>query len=173
MHHPQPTFAIAEAPGDPRPACLAGSSDHRRAAGLSLLELLITLALMALVVAIAVPMLGSGVSTTQLRAAARELAAGLRLARSEAVAGRADTLLSIDLARRSFRVASHREDHALPSGVELKLFTAQRDLVSATAGAIRFFPDGGSTGGRVTVASGERKFDIDVDWLTGRVSISD
>ena len=57
--------------------------------------------------------------------------------------------------------------------VELKLFTAQSDLVSDKVGAIRFFPDGGSNGGRVTLAAGERKFDIDIDWLTGRVAILD
>ena len=38
---------------------------------------------------------------------------------------------------------------------------------------MRFFADGGSNGGRVTLAAGERKFDIDIDWLTGRVAIQD
>ena len=38
---------------------------------------------------------------------------------------------------------------------------------------LRFVPDGGSNGGRITVASGARKFDVDVDWLTGRVAILD
>jgi general secretion pathway protein H len=61
----------------------------------------------------------------------------------------------------------------LPPRVELKLFTAQRDIVNDTTGAIRFYPDGGSNGGRITVASGERKFEVDVDWLTGRVAILD
>jgi general secretion pathway protein H len=55
----------------------------------------------------------------------------------------------------------------------LKLFTAQKDLVDEKVGSIRFFPDGGSNGGRITVASGERKFEVDVDWLTGRVAILD
>jgi len=52
--------------------------------------------------------------------------------------------------------------HALPSGIDLKLFTAQRDLVNDKVGAIRFFPDGGSNGGRITLAVGERKYDVDV-----------
>jgi general secretion pathway protein H len=53
----------------------------------------------------------------------------------------------------------------------MKLYTAQADLVSDAVGSVRFFPDGGSTGGRVTIAAGERKFDVDIDWLTGRVAI--
>jgi general secretion pathway protein H len=61
--------------------------------------------------------------------------------------------------------------HKLAQQLELKLFTAQSDLVNDNVGAIRFFADGGSNGGRITLASGERKFNVDVDWLTGRVAI--
>ena len=63
--------------------------------------------------------------------------------------------------------------HRLPERIELKLYTAQRDLVNDNVGAIRFFPDGGSDGGRITLTAGTRKYDVDVDWLTGRVAILD
>ena len=63
--------------------------------------------------------------------------------------------------------------HSLPRELELKLYTAQQEVASERKGAIRFYPDGSSTGGRITVASGERKFLVDVDWLTGRVTIGD
>ena len=145
----------------------------RVARGFSLLELLIVLMLMAIVASMIVPMmLGGGVSTTALRGAAREVAAGLRLARSEAVASRREAVLTLDLADRSFIVNGNPRKHALPRDVELKLYTAQRDLVSESVGSVRFFPDGGSSGGRVTLASGERRFDVDIDWLTGRVVIA-
>ena len=49
---------------------------------------------------------------------------------------------------------------------------AQYMISDDKVGAIRFYPDGSSTGGRITVASGERKYLVDVDWLTGRVSIA-
>ena len=146
---------------------------RRFAQGFTLIELLVVLTVMGVIAAMVVPMmLGSGVSTTALRSAAREVAAGLRFARSEAVAHRRETVLTIDLADRSFVVDRDPRRHALPRALELKLYTAQRDLVSETVGAVRFFPDGGSTGGRVTLASGERKFDVDIDWLTGRVAIA-
>lgn len=141
--------------------------------GLTLLEILIVLALMAIVAGVVFPMLGGPVSTNELRASARQLAAGLRMARSEAVAQRRETFLAVDVAGRRFKVDRDPKEHALPSRVDLKLFTAQNDLVDESVGSIRFFPDGGSNGGRITVASGERKFDVDIDWLTGRVSISD
>jgi len=145
-----------------------------RARGMTMIEILVVLAIMAIGAAIVVPMVGgTGASNGDLRAAARQIAAGLRHARSEAITSRRETVLTLDLERRSFRVAQEQRDVTLPAKVELKLFTAQSDLVNEKQGAIRFFPDGGSNGGRVTVASGERKYEVDVDWLTGRVAILD
>jgi general secretion pathway protein H len=143
----------------------------KRASGFSLLELLIVLSIMAVVTAIVIPVFGNGVSTTQLKTAARQLASGLRLARSEAVSQRRQTFLVLDVAGRRFKVGSDTKEYPLPHDVELKLFTAQNDLVDDKVGSIRFFPDGGSNGGRITVASGTRKYEVDVDWLTGRVAI--
>ena len=141
--------------------------------GVTLLELLIVIALMAIVAGFVIPRFGGPISTSELRASARQLAAGLRLARSEAVSERRETFLVLDVAGKRFKVDREPREHPLPSRIELKLFTAQNDLVSADVGSIRFFPDGGSNGGRITVASGPRKFDVDVDWLTGRVAILD
>jgi general secretion pathway protein H len=141
--------------------------------GLTLLEILIVIALMAIVAGFVIPMFGGPVTTSELRASARQLAAGLRLARSEAVSERRETFLVLDVAGKRFKVDRDAKEHALPSRIELKLFTAQNDLVNDSVGSIRFFPDGGSNGGRITVASGARKFDVDVDWLTGRIAILD
>ena len=153
-------------------ACVRGSR-RVQSRGVTLLELLIVLSIMAIVAAMVVPMFGGGVSTGELKGAARQVAAGLRLARSEALATRQETRVVLDLERRTFQVERDAHEHALPQRIELKLFTAESDLVSDKVGAIRFFPDGGSNGGRVSLAVGERKYDVDVDWLTGRVAILD
>ena len=145
----------------------------RTNAGVTLLELLVVLVIMAIIAGMTIPMLGAGVSTTELKSAARQVAAGLRLARSEAVASRQDTRVLLDLEHRTFQVERDARVHALPREMQMKLFTAQSDLVDENVGAIRFFPDGGSNGGRVTLASGERSYQVDVDWLTGRVAILD
>jgi general secretion pathway protein H len=142
-----------------------------RCRGLTLLELLIVLVLIGLMAAVTIPILGSGVSTTELKSAAREVAAGLRTARSQAVAQRTESVLLIDVAARAFSIPPDARVHPINREIVLKLYTAQRDIVNENVGAIRFYPDGGSTGGRVTLAAGERKYDVDVDWLTGRVAI--
>ncbi len=140
---------------------------------MTLIEILVVLAIIGLLTALVMPMLGPGVSNSELKSAARQIASGLRLARSEAMATGAERFLTLDLEGRRFMVGSDARAHPLPKDVEMKLFTAQNDLVDDKVGAIRFYPDGGSNGGRVTVASGERKFEVDVDWLTGRIAILD
>jgi len=150
------------------------AAPRNASAGVTLLELLIVLTIMAIAAAFVYPMFGgTGVSTADLKSAARQVAAGLRFARSEALATRQETRVMLDLEQRTFRIDRDASVHALPKLMEMKLFTAQSDLVNDRVGAIRFFPDGGSNGGRVTLASGTRKYEIDIDWLTGRVAILD
>lgn len=149
------------------------TAPRSRQRGLTLLELIIVIALMAILAGVTLPMFGPGVSTSQLRSSARQVAAGLRTARSEALAQRRETFLVVDVAGKRFKVDQETAEHKLPAGIAITLFTAQNDLVDGNVGAIRFFPDGGSNGGRITLAAGERKFEVDVDWLTGRIAILD
>lgn len=144
----------------------------RKAAGFTLLEIVLVLAIAVAIYAVllGVPMRGS---SADLKAAARTLASALRQAQSTAMATRHDATLSIDLQSREFLVAGEKEPRKLPDDIDLKLYTAESEVRSQRVGAIRFYPDGSSTGGRITVSSGERKFLVDVDWLTGRVSIED
>lgn len=144
-----------------------------RQAGFTLIELLVVLVIMAMAYTLASPMISSGVSGTELKASARQLAAGLRRARSEAVSRRQETVMTVDVDDRQFQLSGDQRIYHLPKSVAVQLFTAQSELVNGSAGAIRFFPDGGSTGGRITVTSLQRKYDVDINWLTGQVAILD
>ena len=128
---------------------------------------------MVMAYSLAAPLITSGVTSTELKASARQLAAGLRKARSEAVSQRRETVLAVNLDARHFQISSDQRLYRLPKDVEVTLFTAQSELVNASTGSIRFFPDGGSTGGRITLAARNRKYDVDVNWLTGQVVILD
>jgi general secretion pathway protein H len=141
--------------------------------GFTLLELLMVLVIAAAGYALVVRFTAGGVSGAELKSAARAVAAGLRDARGTAIARQESAALVLDLEHRSFEVSGRARARSLPERLELKLYTAQSEIVDEKRGAIRFYPDGSSTGGRVTVASGERRFLVDVDWLTGRVSIKE
>ena len=142
-------------------------------AGFTLIELLVVTVIMVMAYSLAGPLVSSGVSSTELKASARQLAAGLRKARSEAVTRRRETVLTVDVEGRRFQLSGDPRLYRLPKDVEVKLFTAQSELVNANTGSIRFFPDGGSTGGRITVTAKQRQYAVDVNWLTGQVAILD
>ncbi len=158
----------------PTECALPGAGRVSRApAGFTLLELIIVLAIGAVIYAVILAGPMRGASSADLKYAARTLASGLRQAQASAMATRRDALLTLDVEAREFTIPGDVEPHKLPDDVDLKLYTAQTEVSSGTRGAIRFYPDGSSTGGRITVAAGERKYLVDVDWLTGRVSIED
>ena len=61
----------------------------------------------------------------------------------------------------------------LPQGIVLELVTAEREMLAERRGGIRFFPDGSSGGGRVTLTLAGLERRVDVAWLTGRVTVSE
>jgi general secretion pathway protein H len=149
----------------------AGSS-RRRAGGFTLLELLVVLTLLSLLLIALPPVITSG-GGVGLKAAARDVAAGLRRAQGRAVATNREVAFVLDLNARRFRIGGEGEAKPLPDDLTLRLYTARSELVDAATGAIRFYPDGSSTGGEIALGSDTRAYHVAVDWLTGRVSIRD
>ena len=142
------------------------------AKGFTLFELLVVLVLVALTAAVSAPLLLKGLGRAEARGAAQDVAAALRRARSEAVVRNSDVVLTVDVDERSFRMDGAAA-HALPARLAVELYTAQTEQISADVGGIRFFPDGSSTGGEIVLADDGSKWHVQVEWLTGRVSIID
>lgn len=140
-------------------------------AGFTLLELLLVLLILGVAYGLAAPMLTDGSMGLELKAAARQVAAGLRATRSMAINRRTESVLTIDVENRTFQVDDDPKLHGFHKKLEVSLFTARSELQKETTGSIRFFPDGSSTGGRITMSAGQEKLSVDVDWLTGRVTI--
>lgn len=144
----------------------------KRQAGFTLLELLVVMVLMGLMYTLVPPMFTSG-GGAELRAAARQLAAGLRKTRNQAIISRQEAVLTVDVAARQFRVAGDARQFTLPREAQVNVFTAKSEAVDDKVAAIRFYPDGSSTGGGITLVNGGRQFRVDVDWLTGNVTLLD
>jgi general secretion pathway protein H len=143
------------------------------ARGFTLIEVMVVMAVLALMLVLISPTFSTGVTGVSLKAAARTLAGSLRHARSRAIALNEEVALAIDVETRRYAIVGGNTSGKLPGEGEIRLFTAQSELIDATSGTIRFFPDGGSTGGGVTFIDGERRYRVLVDWLTGQTSIHD
>jgi general secretion pathway protein H len=131
---------------------------------------ILALLVMALGAALTLPALVSP-GGSELRTATGTVVAGLRRAREEALNRQAPATLTVDVAARAFTVDASGEHRQLPARVRLSLFTARSEVEDEDRGRIRFFPDGSSTGGRVTLSGDGREYHVDVDWLTGQVRV--
>ena len=138
--------------------------------GFTLVELLVVLAVLALALAIVPPSLSGAIDKARFRNAQWDLVSALRHARSQAVNSQQAATVDINVKQGTMQVAGRRRDLSIPDDVDLTLVTAQREQLSEYEGAIRFYPDGSSTGGQVRFRRGNRAWSIEVDWLTGRVS---
>jgi len=137
--------------------------------GFTIIELIVVLVIMVMAAAITGPNLVRGLASIQLKSAARDVASALRHSRSYAVITANESEFYLNLEKNLYSVSGKKKVYHLSDSVRLKLVTAESEITGAEEGAIRFFPDGSSTGGRVTLEAEERKYHIDVNWLTGQV----
>jgi general secretion pathway protein H len=143
----------------------------RRSAGFSLLEVLLVVALIALAGTLAVAVARGGLDGMRLRSSARTLAAELRFTRAQAIASGRVQRFEIDPARHRWQAAGKHHGE-IPKALGVDFIGAREVQPDAGVGAIQFWPDGGSSGGRVRLSRGSAAWDVDVAWLTGRVSVA-
>jgi general secretion pathway protein H len=140
--------------------------------GFTLIELLVSLAIIGLALTLIAGYKPPWSRGLGLQATAGELAAGLRLARSEAILSNRSVAFDLDLIGHRYRVGTGTPRH-LPADLSLELLTISGEVLNGREGDIRFNPDGSSTGGRISLADGRRRIGVGVDWLTGRVTVAD
>jgi len=113
-----------------------------------------------------------GLASARINAASSELAGALRATRAQAIVRGHDQNFDLDTRANIYRdVKQH--DVRLPTGLRLSITSAKADQPNDHTGRIRFFPDGSSTGGRITLQSGRREWHVNVSWLTGEVRVVD
>ncbi|RLA49008.1 MAG: general secretion pathway protein GspH [Gammaproteobacteria bacterium] len=146
----------------------SGYSPRQAAEGFTLIELLAAITIMGLVLAVSIPASVRFYESIQYRQAVRDVITVLGSARYAAVnTGRAQDVI-INPKTNEVRLNDRRTQ--LPEGLNLVVTTA-REVNREDEGVIRFYPEGGSSGGGIDIerpgADGVR---ISVDWLVGRVS---
>ena len=143
---------------------------QHRVRGVSLLEMLLVVALIAGASVLAMAAFGGGMAGLQLRSEAREIAAQLRFTRTHAIATGQPQRFTINPQAHAWTAARNRSG-TVPDTLGVT-FTGARELQpSEGEGAIVFFADGASTGGRVQLRREQAAWNIDVGWLTGEVKL--
>ena len=132
--------------------------------GFSLIELIVVLAVLSIVAVAVAPLATPWRRGTLMDVAAREVALGLRTARAAAIYGNKETVFTLDGA------AGHYWSDGAPAPKALPARISAAFASGTPTGRIRFFPDGGASGGTIVLRDTHRSASIRIDALSGRTT---
>jgi general secretion pathway protein H len=151
---------------------ISSADEFRRAEqGFALYELILVLAILAMVAGVIYPRAVRDPGPAEIRAAAENIAAILRSDRNAALRQRHAVVSRIDVESGTVRAGAGDGIVKIPGGVKLEFVQSSRELGGADGGGIRFRPNGRSSGGVLTLARGDFAYRISVNWLTAGVRV--
>jgi general secretion pathway protein H len=143
-----------------------GQQSKIGARGFTLLELIVTLLVVAIAVGLVAPTIGRSTEALRVRAEVAGFSATFRHAREQAITTRQPFTVAINPTARLLTVTTGEDEvrwtRALSSNVGIEAHT-QRALT------VRFEPQGTSSGGEFRLSSGKIGYRVSVDQVTGRV----
>jgi len=141
------------------------------ARGFSLLEIIVVVGMIALIMSFAAYTINKQLPGQQLRSSAKELAAELRFTKSQAMVTGETQSFQINAKTREWKGPKNHSG-VLPKSLEVIATTARIEQPEDDVAAIKFFPDGAATGGRIVLQHDTAKWQVDVKWLTGEVTVT-
>lgn len=145
-------------------------TDSASASGYTLTELLVVLVILSIALGGSVMFTLGRSGTASLPRLSSQVASLISSASTRSILTQREVLVVIDPVSNEISTTGEDLIH-IPDGVAIEVITAKSELLEMGHAAIRFFPEGGSTGGSIRLSADENVFSIEIDWLTGRVSI--
>ena len=143
-----------------------GQQSEIESKGFTLLELIVTLLVVAVAVGLVAPAIGRSTEAVRARAEVAGFAATLRRAREQAITKRQQYTVVVNPVSRLQTVMTGEDEvqwtHALSARLAIEAATPDGLTV-------RFEPQGTSSGGEFRVTSGAVTYRVTVDAVTGRV----
>jgi general secretion pathway protein H len=145
-----------------------GQQRHGYLQGFTLLELMVVFVIMGLMLAVAPPLLSNAMPTLTLKGAAQDLVLNLNQVRSQAITRSLPQGIRFYPEAGYYLIEQKQQRESLPKETRL-LVEGGIPLEDGSDGQlVRFFPDGSSSGGRITLRNESRGYRVEINWLTGR-----
>ncbi|MCP3979079.1 MAG: prepilin-type N-terminal cleavage/methylation domain-containing protein [bacterium] len=139
---------------------MSKSQPRARQRGVTLAELLVVVAIIALAVTVSIPMINRTVGSARVRAAANQFAVTIRAVRMIAVSKQSSTELVVSAMPANFYEYTDAEGRkrtfTMPSGVQISSFQLPEGTESSDP--IKFQPNGALAGGVTTMT----RFEADI-----------
>jgi type IV fimbrial biogenesis protein FimT len=143
-----------------------GQQSEIDARGFTLLELIVTLLIVAVAVGLVAPAIGRSTEAVRTRAEVAGFSATFRHAREQAITTQQRHTVVVDPASRVVTVMTGEDEVR-----RTRTFSPRLTIKAATPDAltVRFEPSGTSSGGEFRLAAGAVTYRVTVDAVTGRV----
>ena len=152
-----------------------------RAAGFTLLELLVVLTIAGMLIALVPPVISAAGPGARLKVATRDFVLTLRQARYLAItrSEETDVVIATDppqyvvagsnLSKLSGNIDLDVRVGAFVAATQLSTFA---DALPRDKFTLRFYPDGSASGGEIKISQGRSAYLVDIDWLLGSITVS-
>lgn len=147
------------------------AASRRGKEGFALYELILALAILGMVAGVVFPRVARAPGPVELGAKAQQIAALLRSDRNAALRRGGEVVSHVDVAKGTVISGLSGTGVRVPKGVAVAFVQSSRELGPA-GGGIRFYPDGRSSGGFLSLKRGAAEVEVSVNWLTGGVLVS-
>lgn len=145
-------------------------SEPKSANGYTLTELLVVLLILSIALGGSVMFSLGRAGKASLPRLSSQVASLIGSASTRSVLTQREVLVIIDPVTNE--ISTIAEDSiSVPERFSIEIITAKSELLGERRAAIRFFPEGGSTGGSIRLSDAGNAVSIEVDWLTSRISI--
>lgn len=138
--------------------------------GFTLLEVIVVLALIALILGLATPFFAGALPSARMDSTGREISAAMRQARLLARADNEHKLFIVDLDARQYGIGGLGW-RGIPQGIAIRIVDPVTGEIRQGRHTIRFYESGASEGATIQLSGGNRKLLIELDPVIGAVVI--
>jgi len=139
--------------------------------GITLLEMIVVLAIISISLIIVAPNFKTSNRNATSQHKVKEIITLISDTRNQAIRKNKESVFFIDIENKQYWSSSAVLKKNIPTYFEIKILAADKEYLDEVTGGIRFYPDGSSTGGTISLKGNNEIQQINIDWLTGHTKL--